>query len=110
MGESLLAALMPRDNGEAGAIGQPPPEAFPKGFARRFCGGVAGFAVVFAGVTPPGASGTGRRPASTRRRALSSDGCQGITVRPITALSGVSCRLKVRFAVAGSQHARQGDA
>jgi hypothetical protein len=33
VGESLRAALMARDNGEADAEGQPPPGAFPKAFA-----------------------------------------------------------------------------
>jgi hypothetical protein len=31
---SRLAALMERDNGEAGAEGQPPAGAFPKAFVR----------------------------------------------------------------------------
>jgi hypothetical protein len=35
---------MDRDNGDAGAGGQPPPEAFPKGFLK-------GFVEAFAGLT-----------------------------------------------------------
>src|SRR5829696_5954475 len=37
-GELGLMALMHRDNGEAGAAGQPPPRVFPKGFEESFAG------------------------------------------------------------------------
>jgi hypothetical protein len=36
------APLMDRDNGEAAAEGQPPPEAFPKGFMEAFIKAFAG--------------------------------------------------------------------
>jgi hypothetical protein len=42
------APLMDRDNGDAGAEGQPPLEAFPKGFVEGF---VRGFIKAFVGLT-----------------------------------------------------------
>ena len=52
-GRVAHAALMDRDNGEAGAAGQPPLPAFPKAF-------VEGFIEVFAGLTgsPAGLTGS----------------------------------------------------
>jgi hypothetical protein len=48
--------LMDRDNGDAGAEGQPPLEAFPKGFIKGF---VEGFIKAFAGLTGPCESRSG---------------------------------------------------
>jgi hypothetical protein len=39
---------MARDNGDAGAEGQPPPAAFPKGFVEGFA---EGFIEAFAGLS-----------------------------------------------------------
>jgi hypothetical protein len=47
---------MDRDNGDAGAEGQPPPTAFPKGFIKGF---VEGFIKAFAGLTGPCESRSG---------------------------------------------------